>query len=213
MKKILLHAKKSESGKREPFLPYQDKVKTLYLSYSGIFWFLGLLVCIFSLFVIINLSQNDKFNVTSDIDDINIFFTSIVNLILIPSSWILLLFAPKRAFKSPKRSSIMFYFSFWFLVIAVILNSQMQLTYINVYGQEDFYNWVNSVFAKIVIILMVISLFFVEIFFWIMRRKFAFMPTDYEIYTQRSMDKKKKKAEKKAKRLQKQNAKLANKKA
>ncbi|MBE4704253.1 hypothetical protein [Spiroplasma platyhelix] len=210
MKKIFLHFKKSSVNQKEPFLPYEDKVKVAYFSYSGLFWFLGLLVYIFSLFLIINLAKNGKYQITSDINEINFFFTPILNLILVTASWVLLLIAPKRAYKSPKHSSILFYCSFWFLVISVMLNGQVQLTYMEVYAHETLYHWVNIVFAKIVILLSVFALFGIQIFFWTMRRKFAFMPTDYEIYTQRSIDKKAKKAEK---QLKKQNAKLANKKS
>lgn len=212
MKKIFLHNKDSAMQK-EPFLPYEDKVKTAYFSYTGIFWFLGLLVYIFSLFLIINLAKNGKFQITSDINDINFFFTPILNLILITASLVLLVIAPRRAYKSPKHSSILFYCSFWFLVVSVMLNGQVQLTYMEVYAQESFYHWINIAFAKVVILLMVFALFVIQIFFWNMRRKFAFMPTDYEIYTQRSIDKKAKKAAKQLEKQNKRNAKLANKKS
>lgn len=209
MKKIFLHSKKNVSNKKEPFLPYQNEVKTAYFSYSSIFWFLGLLVYIFSLFIIINLANNGKFHISSNTNDINFVITPILNLILVTFSWILLLLAPRKSYKSPKHSSIMFYFSFWFLVVSVILNAQLQLSYIETYGHDVIYHWLNFAFAKVVLILSVFALFGVQTFFWIMRRKFTFMPTDYEIYNQRSIDKK---ARKEAKLLAKQNAKSANKK-
>lgn len=204
MKRIFLQKKK------EPLFPYQDKVRVAYFSYSGLFWFFGLLVLIFSLFVIINLSNNDKFHITSNANDINLVLTPIIDLMLVVLSWGFLLLAPRKAYKSPKHSSIMFYTSFWMLVVSVVLNAQVQLTYMEVYAHEPFYHWLNIAFAKIVIILSVFALFGIQIFFWMMRRQFAFMPTDYEIYAQRSIDKKAKKAEK---ALKKQNAKLANKKS
>lgn len=216
MKKIFCHLikddyiKKDTINKKEPFFPYQKKVKIAYFSYSGLYWFFGLLVYIFSLFVMINLSKNGKYNP----NDINFFFTPIFNIILVSISWFLLLFAPRKIYKSPKRSSIMFYFSFWFLVVSVLLNAQLQLAYINSYGSEPFYHWINSALVKVVIVLSALSLFGIEIFFWIMRRKFAFMPTDYEIYLQRSNNKKERKARKQLKKqMKKQNAKLANEKA
>lgn len=216
MKKNLLHSKKEWSNQKEPFLPYQNKVKIAYFSYSGLFWFLGLLVYVFSFFIIINLAKNDKFHITSNINDINFSLTPIFNIILVTLSWILLILAPKKAYKSPRHSSIMFYFSFWFLIISVILNSQMQWLYMDIYGDASFYNWLNFTFAIIVIVLTVFALFVIQVFFWIMRRKFAFMPTDYEIYTQISIDRKARKQakieRKSAKLLKKQNAKLANKK-
>lgn len=216
MKKFSFHFKKNHSdnfNKKEPFIPYQNKVKVAYFSYSGLFWFLGILVCIFSLFVMINLAKNGRYHLSSNLSDINFFFTPIFNLILIVSSWILLLLAPKKAYKSPKHSSIMFYCSFWFLVIAVTLNAQLQLTYIDLYKNSAFYNWMNVIFAKIVVILSVFSLLGIQVFFWVMRRKFAFMATDYEIYEQRAENKKEKKEQKiLAKQMKKQNAKLANKK-
>lgn len=212
MKKIFLHSRNNATEK-EPFLPYENKVKIAYFSYSGIFWFLGLLVYIFSLFLIINLAKNGKFQITSNINDINFFFTPILNLILVTASWVLLVIAPRRAYKSPKHSSVLFYCSFWFLVVSVVLNGQVQITYMDLYVHEAFYNWINVAFAKVIIILSIMALFGVQIFFWIMRRKFAFMPTDYEIYTQRSINKKAAKIKKAEAKAEKRNAKLANKKS
>lgn len=212
MKKIFLHSRNNPSEK-EPFLPYENKVRTAYFSYSGIFWFLGLLVYIFSLFIVINLAKNGKLQITSNINDINFFLTPILNLILVTASWVLLIIAPHHAYKSPKHSSVLFYCSFWFLVVSVVLNGQVQITYMDLYVHEDFYHWINVAFAKVVIILSIMALFGVQIFFWIMRRKFAFMPTDYEIYTQHAIDKKAAKAKKAEAKAQKRNAKLANKKS
>ncbi|MGL5268315.1 MAG: hypothetical protein ACRC8P_00875 [Spiroplasma sp.] len=215
MKGIFFHFSKDRidrTNKKEPFIPYQNKVRIAYFSYSGLFWFLGLLVYIFSFFIIINLAKNEKFQLTSK-DDINFFFTPILNLILVTISWFLLLFAPRKAYKSPKHSSIMFYFSFWFLVISVVLNAQLQLTYIEVYSDEAKreINSITIAVAQIVIILSVISLLGVQVFFWVMRRNFAFMATDYEIYMERANNKKEKKLFEE--QIKKQNAKLTNKKS
>lgn len=210
MKKFF-HLKENITNKKEPFFPYQNKVKIAYFSYSGLFWFLGLLVYVFSLFIIINLTKNGRYHL-KEWSDVNFFFTPIFNIILITISWITLLFAPRKAYKSPKQSSIMFYFSFWFLVIAVVLNGQLQLTYIEAYSSYPFYHWLNIVFVKVFVILSMFFLFGIQIFFWIMRRKFAFMPTDYEIYSKVANNKKEKKAKKILKeQMKKQSAKLINK--
>lgn len=193
--------------KKKPFFPYENKVKRAYFNYLGLFSFLSLLVYIFSLFLIINLSKNAKFNLTSDIADINLVCTPILNIILITISLFLLLFAPSRVYHSTKSSNLMFYFSFFFLIIASLLNAQLQLTYIEKFISESFYNWIPSILAKIVIIISSFALIGVQVFLWIMRSKFSFMPTDYEVYAKKELLAKQAKAIKLEKKRLKQEAK------
>lgn len=199
--KLFLNSKASENIKKHRFVPYQDKVRTAYFAYSGLFWLFGILVYGFSLFIIINLAVNNKFQISSNIKDINIFCTPILNMILVTFSWILLLFAPYKIYQNPKSSLVMLYFSFWFLVISVLLNAQLQITYSDQYLDTEFYHWINRSVLVVLLVLMVFAMFFLQIFFWIMRHKFSFMPSDYEIYQQRSVDKKAKKALKKQDKL------------
>ena len=77
-----------ENNKKQPFFPYEGKVRKAYFSYLGIFCFLGLLVYLFSFFLIINLVKNGKFYLTSNFNDLNFFFTPILNLILITISFL-----------------------------------------------------------------------------------------------------------------------------
>lgn len=189
-------------------LPYKGKVKKSYFVYFSLFGILSLLVYISSLFVIINLGVNNHYHITSNLNNINITITPLVNILLITISLLLLLIAPNRIHHSTKQSSVMFYVSFWMLVVSTMLNSQLQLNYTNHYASSSFYNWLNIAFIKIVIIISVISLFFVEVFFWIMRRKFTFMPNDYEIYMMRIEKKRDEKAINSEKKLIKKHKKL-----
>lgn len=207
---LFLNSKASEHIKKHRFVPYQDKVRTAYFLYSGLFWFFGLLVYAFSIFVIANLAVNHHFRISSNMKDIDIFITPILNMILVTFSWILLFFAPHKIYKNPRSSLIMLYFSFWFLIISVFLNAQLQITYSNKYLGTGFYHWINSSALIVLVVLMVFALFFIQIFFWIMRHKFSFMPSDYEIYQQRSIDKKAKKALKKQNKLEKTKSKSIN---
>ncbi|MDQ7982914.1 MAG: hypothetical protein REH79_01675 [Spiroplasma sp.] len=199
--KIFLNSKASEKVKKQAFFPYQDKVRRAYFSYSGLFWFLGLLVCIFSFFIIVNLTLNHQFQISNKIEDINFFCTPIFNIVLVIFAWTLLLFAPQKIYQSPKHSLVMLYFSFWFLVISVVLNAQLQLSYIDKYLNTGFYHWITPAVLKVLVVIMVFALFGIQIFFWIMRHKFAFMPSDYEIYQQRSINKKLKKEAKNQKKF------------
>lgn len=188
--------------------PYEGKTKKFYFIYAGLFWVLAFLVYASSLFIITNLTINNKYSVDNNV---NIFVTPLFNLFLITVSLILLLIAPIRAHHNTKQSSVMFYISFWFLVISTLLNSQLQLNYIEDYRTTNFYNWISEVVIKAIIIISVISLFFVQVYFWVMRRKFTFMPTDYEIYTNRSEIKNALKAVKSEKKLAKKHIKLQKK--
>lgn len=199
--KLFLNSKASENVKKHRFFPYQDKIRKAYFAYFGLFWLFGILVYGFSFFIIINLALNNKFHISASMRDINIFCTPIFNIILVTLAWILLLFAPQKIYQSPKNSLIMLYFSFWFLVISVILNAQLQITYSDEYLNTEFYHWINPIALKVLVVFMVFAMFFIQIFFWIMRHKFSFMPSDYEIYQQRSIDKKVKKELKKQNKL------------
>ncbi|WP_250138112.1 hypothetical protein [Spiroplasma attinicola] len=201
--KLFLNSKASENIKKHRFVPYQDKIRTAYFAYSGLFWFFGILVFAFSLFIIVNLAVNNKYQISGSMKDINIFCTPILNMVLVIFSWILLFFAPHKIYHNPKSSLIMLYFSFWFLVVSVLLNSQLQITYSNQYLDTGFYHWINRSVLIVLVVLMIFAMFFLQIFFWIMRHKFSFMPSDYEIYRQRSIDKKAKKALKKQNKLKK----------
>lgn len=183
--------------KKNDFFPYKDNTKKIYFIYAAIFLFFNLVVFISSLFIIINLAVNSHLKITSDKNTINIIVTPFLNIVLTFISLGLLLFAPWRIHHSPKQSSIMFYCSFWALVVSTLLNSQVQLTYNSMYWNSSFYHWIDNGVLVVLVTLFALALFVIEIFFWIMRRKFAFMPTDYEIYTTRSKNKKIKKAEKK----------------
>lgn len=188
--------------KKSVFIPYQQKTKNAYFVYLGISIILFLSVFIFSLFATINVAKYELYNL--ELTDfkyhiLNLLYAPIVCLIAIIISMILLIFAPKASIIiSSKYSSRMFYTAFWLLILSVMLNSEVQLTYISqsaILDNEN-YHWINPIVAKIFIIISLFLILVFQVFFWIMRRKFTFMNSDYEIYTTRSMEKKQRKMKK-----------------
>ncbi len=186
--------------KKSVFIPYEQKTKNAYFVYLGISIILFLSVFIFSLFATINVSKYELYNlelINFKHHILNLLYAPIVCLFAIIISMILLIFAPKVSIISSKYSSRMFYTAFWLLILSVMLNSEVQLTYISQSAILDNknYHWINPIVAKIFIISLFLILVF-QVFFWIMRRKFTFMNSDYEIYTTRSMEKKQQKIKK-----------------
>lgn len=187
--------------KKWVFIPYQQKTKNAYFVYLGISIILFLSVFIFSLFATINVSKYELYNLAlTDFNYhiLNLLYAPIVCLIAITISIILLIFAPKVSIVSSKYSSRMFYTAFSLLVLSVMLSSEIQLTYISqsaiLYNPN--YHWINPIVARIYIIISLFLILVTQLFFWIMRRKFTFMNSDYEIYTTRSMEKKQRKIKK-----------------
>lgn len=182
-------------NKETCFIPYEQKTKNAYFVYLTISIVLFLSVFIFSLFAAINLSKYKLYNVKlTDFNYhiLNLFYAPIVCLIAITVSMILLIFAPRVSIVSSKYSSRMFYTAFWLLILSVMLSSEAQLTYISQSGilYNENYHWINPIIARIFIIFSLFLILITQLFFWIMRRKFTFMNSDYEIYTTRSMEKK-----------------------
>lgn len=204
--------------KKWVFIPYEQKTKNAYFIYLAISIILFLSVFIFSLFATINVSKYELYNVKlTDFKYhiLNLLYAPIVCLIAIAISMILLIFAPKVSIISSKYSSRMFYTAFWLLILSVMLSSEVQLTYISqsaILDNEN-YHWINPIVAKIFIIISLFLILVVQLFFWIMRRKFTFMNSDYEIYTTRSMEKKQLKMKKQElKKIKKQKKELGKKK-
>jgi len=197
---------KSFQTKKRLFFPYEGKVKTAYFAYLGLCSILFLAVFIFCLFATINVAKYKLYNlplVGVQYHILNLWYSPIICLIAVIISMVLLLIAPKISTISAKCSSRMFYWSFWLLIISVMLSSVIQLTYIS---QSDIfdspnYNWMNPILVRVFILISIMLIIFVQIFFWIMRRKFTFMPSDYEIYTNRMMMKKNLKEQKQAKKI------------
>ncbi|WP_339048240.1 hypothetical protein [Spiroplasma endosymbiont of Colias croceus] len=183
-------------NKETYFIPYEQKTKNAYFVYLAISIVLFLSVFIFSLFATINVSKYKLYNVKlTDFNYpiLNLFYAPIVCLIAITVSMILLIFAPRVSIiVSSKYSSRMFYTAFWLLILSVMLSSEVQLTYISQSGilYNENYHWINPIIARIFIIFSLFLILITQLFFWIMRRKFTFMNSDYEIYTTRSMEKK-----------------------
>ncbi|WP_338977987.1 hypothetical protein [Spiroplasma endosymbiont of Panzeria rudis] len=181
-------------NKETCFIPYEQKTKNAYFVYLTISIVLFLSVFIFSLFAAINVSKYKLYNVLTDFNYpiLNLFYAPIVCLIAITVSMILLIFAPRVSIVSSKYSSRMFYTTFWLLILSVMLSSEVQLIYISQSGilYNENYHWINPIIARIFIIFSLFLILITQLFFWIMRRKFTFMNSDYEIYTTRSMEKK-----------------------
>lgn len=188
-------------AKKIIFFPYQQKTKIAYFAYLGISIVLFLSVFIFSLFAAINVAKYQLYNLLSsdfNYPILNLFYTPIICLIAVIISMILLIFAPKVSIVSAKYSSRMFYTAFWLLILSVMLSSEVQLTYISQSKifYNDNYHWLNPIVAKIFIIISLFLILITQLFFWIMRRKFTFMSSDYEIYTNRSIEKQQRKVRK-----------------
>lgn len=187
--------------KKSVFIPYEQKTKNAYFIYLGISIILFLSVFIFSLFATINISKYELYNlelINFKYHILNLLYAPVVCLIAIIISIILLIFAPKVSIISSKYSSRMFYTAFWLLILSVMLNSEIQLMYVSqpaILDNEN-YHWINPFVAKIFIIISLFLILVFQVFFWIMRRKFTFMNSDYEIYTTRSMEKKQRKMKK-----------------
>lgn len=199
--------------KKSVFIPYEQKTKNAYFVYLGISIILFFSVFIFSLF---NVSRYELYNL--ELTDfkyniLNLLYAPIFCLLTITISVILLIFAPKVSIISSKYSSRMFYTAFWLLILSVMLNSEVQLTYISqsaiLYNEN--YHWINPIVVRVFIISLFLILI-VQLFFWIMRRKFTFMNSDYEIYTTRTMEKKQRKIKKQElKKIKKQKKELSKK--
>ncbi|WP_308149779.1 hypothetical protein [Spiroplasma sp. AdecLV25b] len=178
--------------KKPVFFPYEKKIKKAYFAYLGVCAIPFIWSFIFSLFATINVAKYQLYNLS-----LTDFKYNILNLLYIPAlclfllivSMLLLTFAPKVSNISSKYSNRMFYIAFWFLILSTMLSSEVQLTYISqseiLWGSH--YNWINPILARIFIIISIFSILVVQVYFWIMRRKFTFMNSDYEIYTNRSL--------------------------
>lgn len=200
--------------KKAIFIPYEPKTRNAYFVYLGMSIILFLSVFIFSLFATINVWKYQLYKLEPTDFKFHIYdllYAPIACLIAVSISIILLLFAPKVSVISSKYSSKMFYTAFWLLVLSVMLSSTVQLTYISqrtIFDNEN-YHWINSTVAKLFIIINLFLILVIQLFFWIMRRKFTFMNSDYEIYTTRSMEKKQRKIKKQElKKLKKQEKEL-----
>ena len=186
------------------FFPYDQKTKKSYLGYLGLSSILFLFVFIFSLFATINVSYYHLYDLLHpnnfNYPTLSFFYTPVLCLITITISMLLLLIAPKVSKISAKVSSIMFYFAFWLLVFSVMLSSTVQISYISQKEilENSNYHWINPMMAKIFIVIALFLILLLQLWFWIMRRKFTFMPSDYEIYTNKSITKKNHKLAKKA---------------
>ena len=179
---------------KSTFIPYDYKVKKTYLSYLAISMILFLSVFIFSLFATINVAKYQLYNLkltSFNYPLLNLLYTPIICLVTSIISIMLLIFAPKISAISSKFSSRMFYTAFWLLILSVMLSSEVQLTYISqsaILNNEN-YHWINPIVARIIIIINLFLIIITQLFFWIMRRKFTFMSSDYEIYTNRKITK------------------------
>lgn len=180
--------------KKPLFFPYEKKTKLAYFIYLGICAIPFIWNFIFSLFATINVTKYQLYDLSfTDFKYaiLNLLYTPILCLVLLIISIVLLVFAPKVSNISSKHSSRIFYIAFWFLILSIMLSSEVQLSYIS---QSEIlhsihYNWINPIVARIFIIINIFLILVIQIFFWIMRRKFTFMNSDYEIYTNRSMTK------------------------
>lgn len=186
---------------KSTFIPYDYKVKKTYLSYLAISMILFLSVFIFSLFATINVAKYQLYNLkftSFNYPLLNLLYTPIICLVTSIISIMLLIFAPQISAISSKSSSRMFYTAFWLLILSVMLSSEVQLTYISqsaILDNEN-YHWINPIVAKIIIIINLFLIIITQLFFWIMRRKFTFMSSDYEIYTNRKITKQQRKIKK-----------------
>lgn len=186
------------------FFPYDQKTKKSYFGYLGLSSILSLFVVIFSLFATINVSYYHLYDLfhpnNFNYPTLSFFYTPVLCLITITISMLLLVVAPKVSKISAKTSSIMFYFAFWSLIFSVMLSSAVQISYISQTEilENSNYHWINPMMAKIFIVTALFLILLLQLWFWIMRRKFTFMPSDYEIYTNKSITKKNHKLAKKA---------------
>ena len=143
--------------KKSVFILYEQNTKIVYYVYLGISTVLFLSIFIFSLFAVINVSKYQLYNVKLidfNYHILNLLYAPIFYLIAIIISMILLIFVPKISIVSSKYSSIMFYTTFWLLILSVILSSEVQLIYISqseiLYNKN--YHLINPIIAKIFII-------------------------------------------------------------
>ncbi|WP_375317948.1 hypothetical protein [Spiroplasma endosymbiont of Virgichneumon dumeticola] len=178
--------------KKPVFFPYEKKIKKAYFAYLGVCAIPFIWSFIFSLFATINVAKYQLYNLSlTDFkyNILNLLYNPALFLFLLIVSMLLLTFAPKVSNISSKYSNRMFYIAFWFLILSTMLSSEVQWTYISqseiLWGSH--YNWINPILALIFIIISIFSILVVQVYFWIMRRKFTFINSYYEIYTNRSM--------------------------
>ncbi|WP_342276197.1 hypothetical protein [Spiroplasma endosymbiont of Nebria brevicollis] len=178
--------------KKPVFFPYERKIKKAYFVYLGVCVVPFIWSFIFSLFATINVAKYQLYDLSlTDFkyNILNLLYTPVLCLFLLIISMLLLTFAPKVSNISSKYSNRMFYIAFWFLILSIMLSSEVQLTYTSQSEilKSTHYNWINPIVARIFIIISIFLILVVQVYFWIMRRKFTFMNSDYEIYTNRSM--------------------------
>lgn len=178
--------------KKPIFFSYERKTKIAYFVYLGICVIPFIWSFIFSLFATINVAKYQLYDLSlTDFryNILNLLYTPVVCLLLLTISMVLLIFAPKVSNVSSKYSNRMFYTAFWFLILSIMLISEVQLTYISQLEilNSPHYNWINPIIARIFIIITIFLILVIQVFFWIMRRKFTFNNSDYEIYTNHSM--------------------------
>ena len=183
------------------FFPYQNKTKVAYFAYLGLCTVLFLAVFAFSLFATLNVGKYKLYDLKLEdftFNKLNLFYAPILCLAVVSISMVLLILAPKVTIKAKRCSNRMFYTSFWLLILSVMLSSEIQITYISHSEILDspYYHWLKPVVARIFIIFVIFLILVLQVFFWIMRRKFTGFPSDYEIYTNRSINKKQQKLKK-----------------